>query len=242
MRGDRAEVEFARAPGRCNPCVKVIRKLPQLDPNFVRRYVNNSSRSARLRSRIPGPIEHGREHRAMEVEQVDIGWRPDGSRCGARPVENECTAPRFRCAQHRLDFLVGRQNALMGFERFRMPNLPSHGLARATRPKHFVDSARNDFRGNVVTLNAHRLLNASDHTSSPLGRLPIPKEASDLGQLRRPCNGRSARSTRHSARVLPAHRGRNSAAAWPQGFMLRARTSLTPGTSWICCPASCPCR
>lgn len=74
----------------------------------------------------------------------------------------------------------------MGLEGFCAPSLPSHGLARATRPKHFFDGVRNHFRGYVVALDAHRLLNASDHASPTLGRLPIPKQTSDLGQLRRP--------------------------------------------------------
>jgi hypothetical protein len=135
------------------------------------RYVHDSSWSARFCSEAASPIKHRREHPAMQ--QVDVAWRPNGARSGARPVEYQRAAPRFFSAQNWLDFLVGREHALIGLERFRAPSLPSHGLASAARPKDLVDRARDDFRGNIITLNAHRLLNAADHTGSTLGRLPI---------------------------------------------------------------------
>ncbi len=199
--GDRAEVELARAPGCFNPSVEVIRQFPQLDPNFVRRYVHDSSGSAGFCSGTTSPIKHRCEHPAMEVEQVDVGWRPSGSRSGARPVEYQRAAPRFCSAQNWLDFLVGHEDALIGLESLCAPSLPSHGLASAARPKDLVDCARDDFRGNVVTFDAHRLLNAADHTSSTLGRLPILQQAPHLGQLRRPRDGWSDWSVRHTPRV-----------------------------------------
>jgi hypothetical protein len=52
----------------------------------------------------------------MKVEQVDVGWRPDCLRGRAYPIKYQRSAARFCCAQNQLDFLVGRQNALLGLQ------------------------------------------------------------------------------------------------------------------------------
>jgi hypothetical protein len=70
-------------------------------------------------------------------------------------------------------------------------------LTGAAGPEDFVDGICDHFRGNVVALDAHRLLYAPDHTSTTLGRLTSPKQASDLGESRRPSDGCSGRDVRH---------------------------------------------
>src|SRR6187431_3149874 len=68
-------------------------------------------------------------------------------------------APLLRSEPAR--FLVGREDALLGLERFGTPVLSSHELAGAARPKDLVHSVCDDFGRNLVTLDAHRLLDTS---------------------------------------------------------------------------------
>ena len=125
--GNRPQVELPLVPARCNPRMEIVRQLPQLDANLVRRYVHHASGPTRVYPGPSGPIEDALEHRVMKVEQVDIGWRPDRFRRRARPVEDQRAAARLCRAQNRLDFFVGRQHALLGLERFGAPMLSRHG-------------------------------------------------------------------------------------------------------------------
>ena len=137
----------------------------------VRRHVHDATGTTRVHPRASGPIEDCPEHRVMKIEQVDVGRRPDCFRGRACPVENQRSAARLGCAQNGLDFLVGRQYALLGLERFGTPVLSSHELAGAARPKDLVHSVCDDFGRNLVTLDAHRLLDTSNHACTAFNGL-----------------------------------------------------------------------
>ena len=49
-----------------------------------------------------------------------------------------------------------------------------------------IDSSANDFRGHVVSLDAHRLLDASNHPSATIGWLVIAEQAAEFRERRLP--------------------------------------------------------
>ena len=169
--GNRPEVGLPLVTAGYDPRMEIICQLSQLDANFVRGYVDDGTGTTGVHPRAPGPIEEGVEHRVMKIEQVDVGGRPDCFRGRACPVENQSAPARLSRAQNRLDFLVRRQNALLCLERFGTPALSSHELARATRPKNAVHSVGHHLGRNLVTLDAHRLLDTSHHARTAFDRL-----------------------------------------------------------------------